>query len=43
MPPQEHGKQSPHISGPEEGLSDHKLGKMDLVQGDESAPTKRQL
>lgn len=40
--PQEHRKQSPHISGLEEGLRAHRLGQMGLVQGDESAPKKRQ-
>lgn len=31
-------KQSPHVSGLEEGPGAHRLGQMGLVQGDESAP-----
>lgn len=31
-------KQSPHISGLQEGPGAHRLGQMGLVQGDESAP-----
>ena len=38
MLPAEQGKQSPHISGLEEGPGAHRLGQMGLFQGDESAP-----
>lgn len=38
MLPAEQEKQSPHISGLEEGPGAHRLGQMGLVQEDESAP-----